>query len=152
MERESFIKWFAGFFDGEGSIGIQLIQTKTGLVFQPKIQIVQQNFEILNEIKKELQINNKIQTLKLVNIGKYKSKIPVNQLVVSNIKDCLRITNLILPYSLVKQKQLKIFKEFLEIMGDTFSRKNRKLLVNKYTEFYPNISDKNKQKIMIYIK
>lgn len=151
MHKENFISWFAGFFDGEGSIGIQIIQTQTGIVFQPKIQISQQDTNILKEIKKKLQIKNKIQIQKLQNINQYIVTKQVHLLVVSNLEDCLRISKLIYPFVKVKRKQLQIFIEFLEILGKKFSRKNRELVYNKFIEFYPDINKKNKQKILHYI-
>jgi len=120
MENKDFIIWLAGFFDGEGNINISF----PNKVIQIKIQICQNEKNILEKIKQFLSISNKIQTQKT---GNY-------ILAITNKYDCYRFIKLIIPYSILKNKQLKIVLEILSELKLNIQDRNKKFLFNKIKE------------------
>jgi|HubBroStandDraft_6_1064221.scaffolds.fasta_scaffold614041_1 hypothetical protein len=109
---EVFLAWLAGFFEGDGAILCYVDKAK-GYKFKFRIRVIiklsQKSKNVLEEIKKDLQLGNIILNRKW-NDNKWNSF----DLIIANQNDVLLLINFIKPYVRFKKNQLEIAIKILE--------------------------------------
>lgn len=138
----TFRKWLAGFFDGEGCV-------KTGgqksSCFRVRIDIAQKKPTVLYHIQR------------IVGVGcVYRTEKGIHHLRIIGGKESeIAFIKLILPFSLVKQEQLKLALQFLDLVGVNpprigIPKENRRRRITlakeitafKYKDYTPRQGDK----------
>ena len=101
-----FLAWLAGFFEGDGTILCYVDKAK-GYKFKFRIRVIiklsQKSKNVLEEIKKDLQLGNIILNRRW-NDNKWNSF----DLIIANQNDVLLLINFIKPYVRFKKNQLEI--------------------------------------------
>jgi hypothetical protein len=119
--EEIQVAWLAGFWDGEGTLSLQLRtkhpRSKQGLI-SPYAQLSNTSVEALDhvhEILTAFQIGHHIQWPKLRPTVFAQSRRPQWRLNLFGYKRCLALLDLIEPYLIVKREQAMILREFIEL-------------------------------------
>ena len=123
QNRETVYAYIVGFFDGEGYIGVD--KQRLSLI----INISNTNLEILKRIKSVFRSKIYVKT--------EKSESSKKQWIwkISNRNDIKFFLETILPYSTVKESQIKLGLEFLENTTDSQGRKGMSSEERKYREY-----------------
>lgn len=108
------IGWLAGIMDGEGSFGMYRgkNQGRPNIFYNPQIQVVNCNFDMLDKIK---IILNSYQIKFSFDIRKDDRKInwsDSGRVALTNLGGCIKLIELIYPFMIAKKVQVGILLEF----------------------------------------
>jgi hypothetical protein len=116
------LDYIAGFFDGEGSVGIKASKTAKswcGVTFVPRLAIYQKTPEILEKIAVELGLGNKKFKLRHRLTGSKGAYGECYRLDIQKLDDVLRIAKALLPRCQLKKRQLEIVTEAAKLLLET---------------------------------
>ncbi len=121
------IEYIAGLFDGEGCVTFLYSKRKSGnLCIAPLMSIVNQNKEVLEEVKKFFNFGNIYGPRKDSKCFEYANR---------NLGDCLVFAHSLLPYLIIKKERTK---QFIEICIDRL----RQLEKNYHGKYPPEFIKK----------
>jgi len=106
------LDYIAGFFDGEGSIGLKLTKEKSTMGFglRPRLSFTQKNRQILEEIHKTLGIGSVVRRNHMGISDSY-----VHVLDINNFQECRKFLALLGSRVVLKHKQVAILAQFFKI-------------------------------------
>lgn len=126
--NEADIAWLAGFWDGEGTIGLRLNKshpkTKHGLI-TPYVQVANTSkpaLERVDEILISIGVGHHIQSLKLHPRPGAISRLPQWRITVAGYQRVSAFIMHVSPYLTVKQPAAQVVKRFIELRASKDAR------------------------------
>jgi hypothetical protein len=116
------LNYIAGFLDGEGCVSIRKLNMKRKdgsprFIFAPIIEISNTNREVLEYIRKALGLTINVN---IHESGAYGNRKMAYKFAIKGWRNCLHVAKMLIPFSMVKQKQLYILIKFCEGRTEKF--------------------------------
>jgi hypothetical protein len=145
VDRRSFMNldWIAGFFDGEGSVSIQIQRkrdSRFGYRFTPRVSIAQKKRDVLDEIQKSLKMGH-VYPSPPAGAGSSTWRMEV-----CNREQLVKFCSLFLNRILLKRRQLVLLSSAISLLQDREAKILSKQLVIRLVEIAQQIRVLNDHK------